>query len=192
MTLVMVCKHLLLIVIIRNNHLEHVWKVARYTSAAPVFFKELDNYIDGGVLANNPCSLGLSAIQTLHWYVYSYSKKLIFMINNCVRQLGQKLDISLIVSVGSGRFSIEELERTDFQEVFHFGKHWFRAATDLKAKIKRFATLLANAVRNFSGIADLPVSIIERLSYYYCFRKIKTIVQILKVSSPQRVLEIPL
>ena len=61
-----------------NNLVELVWKVARYTSAAPLFFKELDNYVDGGILANNPCSVGLAAMQTLHQYVcvsqyYKYS-----------------------------------------------------------------------------------------------------------------------
>ncbi len=43
--------------------IELVWKVARYTSAAPVFFKECDGYIDGGVLANNPSLEALSRIQ---------------------------------------------------------------------------------------------------------------------------------
>ena len=46
-----------------------VWKVARYTSAAPMFFTEFEDYVDGGVLANNPCSYGLSAIQNFYrWY----------------------------------------------------------------------------------------------------------------------------
>ena len=39
-----------------------VWKVARYTSAAPLFFSELDHYVDGAVLANNPCEYALTAI----------------------------------------------------------------------------------------------------------------------------------
>ena len=39
-----------------------VWKVARYTSAAPLFFSELDHYVDGAVLANNPCDYALTAI----------------------------------------------------------------------------------------------------------------------------------
>ena len=43
--------------------IELVWKVARYTSAAPFYFRELDNYVDGGVRANNPCQHALRIIQ---------------------------------------------------------------------------------------------------------------------------------
>ena len=63
---------------------DKVWKVAYRTSAAPFYFKEEDNYIDGGLLANNPCEEALTAIQQF------YQSK------------GQKLPISLLVSVGSG------------------------------------------------------------------------------------------
>ena len=45
------------------NFAELVWKVARYTSAAPVFFAECDNYVDGGVVANNPTTFALPEIQ---------------------------------------------------------------------------------------------------------------------------------
>ena len=58
--------------------------VARYTSAAPFYFTEKDNYIDGGLLANNPCEDALTTIQEFY------------------REKGQKIPISLLVSVGSG------------------------------------------------------------------------------------------
>ena len=63
---------------------ELLWKVARYTTAAaPMFFEEADNYIDGGFLANNPCQ---AAWTEIHNYLSE----------------GKNLDPTLIVSVGSG------------------------------------------------------------------------------------------
>ena len=69
-------------VIISNNSLtvittiplELVWKVARYTSSAPVYFEpgeseELDSenrrykFVDGGVKANNPTDYAFTRIQ---------------------------------------------------------------------------------------------------------------------------------
>ena len=52
----------ILLVMTPSHNAEEVWKVARYTSAAPVLFKECDNYIDGGVVANNPCNFALTHI----------------------------------------------------------------------------------------------------------------------------------
>ena len=46
--------------------IELVWKVGRYTSAAPIYFTECDNYVDGGLLANNPCSDALTKIQVYY------------------------------------------------------------------------------------------------------------------------------
>ena len=42
---------------------ELIWKVARYTSAGPVYFEPLDHYVDGGVRANNPSNYALTRIQ---------------------------------------------------------------------------------------------------------------------------------
>ena len=72
-----------------------VWKVARYTSAAPGYFSECDDYVDGGVLANNPNDYGLTAIQNFH------------------RQKGRKLDIACVVSIGTGIFPATRLGSTD-------------------------------------------------------------------------------
>ena len=64
--------------------LELVWKVGRYVSAAaPFFFTEMDSYIDGGYQANNPSQMAWSEV---HQHLAPE----------------ERLDPSLIVSVGSG------------------------------------------------------------------------------------------
>lgn len=62
------------------------------------------------------------------------------------RQIGQKLDISLVVSLGSGIFPTEELGKTDAQEFLYFGKHWLKAGHSIKSMAKSLITLLTTAV----------------------------------------------
>lgn len=106
--------------------------MARYTSAAPTYFEELDNYVDGGVLANNPSIGGLTEIQKLY------------------HSLRQKLPIALLVSIGAGTLPKLELGRTDFQEVLFFGHNWkgHSHKDNLISRLSHFATLLGNAVSN--------------------------------------------
>lgn len=106
-----------------------MWKVARYTSAAPIFFTEFEGYVDGGVLANNPCDYGLTAIQNFH------------------RERQVNLPISMVVSVGTGVYPPEELGRIDAQEFLYFGKHWFSFSDTIKSRTRNLLLLLTNAVR---------------------------------------------
>ena len=114
--------------VIINFLAELVWKVARYTSAGPVYFNEKDNYVDGGILAQNPSSVGLTAIQKYH------------------HDRGMKLPISLVVSIGSGQFPDEDMGNVDATEYLHVGKHWFKIVSELGDRIQSLTTLLSNAV----------------------------------------------
>ena len=121
---------------------EPICKVARYTSAAPLFFNEMDDYVDGGLLANNPCEIGLTKIQ------------------NYYRERGQKFPVSLMVSIGSGRQPEQELGNTDARDFLFFGTHWFDfKGESLIDKTQNLTTLLSNAVSlHYSHALNLYVN----------------------------------
>ena len=107
---------------------ELVWKVARYTSAAPIFLTEKDNYVDAGVLANNPSAVALTAIQA-HY-----------------RRKGQRLPISMVVSIGTGQVPDSVLGNTDVTEILHPGRNFLKVLSTLGDRIKSVTTLFSNAV----------------------------------------------
>lgn len=104
-----------------------VWKAARYTSAAPMYFTEIDNYVDGGVICNNPSEFGMTRIQ------------------NFFRQQGMKLPIAVVVSIGSGSYPPETIGDVNAQEALFFGKHWLKP-TQLLKKTTNLLSLLTTAV----------------------------------------------
>lgn len=61
-----------------------------------MFFTESDNYVDGGVMANNPCMDGLNKIQSFY------------------KNHGVHIPISCMVSLGSGISPSQELGPVDF------------------------------------------------------------------------------
>ena len=85
-----------IVVYVSFSTAEFVWKVGRYTTAAPMYFTECDNYVDGGVMANNPCIDAVSKIQSF------YAERNIH------------LPITCLVSVGSGISPSQELGSVDF------------------------------------------------------------------------------
>ena len=111
-------------------HTELVWKVARYTSAGPIYFSSMDNYVDGGILANNPSASGLTEIQDFY------------------RRRGQKLPISLIVSIGGGRPPSDiDLGDVNAHEYLSLGKHWWNFKEHFFERLGNLTTLLGCAVR---------------------------------------------
>ena len=101
----------------------------------PIYFSALDDYVDGGILANNPSASGLTKIQDFY------------------RSRSQRLPISVIVSVGSGKLPDDELGSVDAHEFLYFGKHWFDFKEHLSSRAKNLTTLLGNAVSNVKLIA---------------------------------------
>lgn len=86
-----------------------------------MFFSECDNYIDGGVICNNPTEYGLTTIQ------------------NFFRQQGKKLPIALVVSIGTGVYPAVELGSIDL----FLG---IQTLTRIKQTAQNLISLLGNAV----------------------------------------------
>lgn len=110
-----------------NFYLELVWKVGRYTSAAPMFFTEFESYVDGGVICNNPTDYGLTAIQ------------------NYCRLTDNNIPIAAVVSVGTGIYPAVKLGNVDAQDALFFGKQWLKPKKLIK-QTQSLLSLLSTAV----------------------------------------------
>jgi len=112
----------------------HIWQAARATSAAPTFFKRIKidgehDYIDGGIVCNNPAQQVLDE----------------------ARRIGKNRRVDCILSVGTGRAQtvglpypniLQRLLPTDIINVLR------RLATDAE----RTASELDNRYRNTPGV----------------------------------------
>eukprot|EP00731_Ephydatia_muelleri_P026391 Em0018g491a len=116
---------------------EKVWKVARYTSAAPIFFTDMDDYVDGGVLANNPSIDGLATIMRQY------------------RKMGQTLPISLVVSLGTGMCGTQRIGSIDAQDMARWRME------PLMERVKNLATLLSTALTESERTAETCRSFCE-------------------------------
>ena len=114
-----------------SYYTEEVWKVARYTSAAPMYFSEMDNYVDGGVMANNPCEYGLTRIQ--HYFY--------------LRQ--QQLPIALVVSIGTGIYPPERIGAIDTPSCVTPYRQWLKLRPNqVSQRVRNFVTLVRHMVRH--------------------------------------------
>ncbi|KJH49002.1 ankyrin repeat protein [Dictyocaulus viviparus] len=86
----------------RSPENTHVYVAARCSSAAPTYFPPFENkYMDGGLIANNPCLQLISDIQLVN-----SSLRMACEIDKCYR-------IGCILSVGTGRTAERSLESFD-------------------------------------------------------------------------------
>ena len=66
-----------------------LWKAARCSGAAPTYFRPMDSFLDGGLIANNPT---LDALTEIHNYCKANQKE----------RLKHKKEVSVVLSVGTG------------------------------------------------------------------------------------------
>ena len=102
-----------------------VWYVAKATSAAPMHFLSCDEYIDGGIMANNP---SMKAWSEMHRY------------SQATRQPPPK--VSIAVSLGSGVFLNKKNEEKDIDTL---GKNYFNVPQQMR-RVKNLFEVLQNAV----------------------------------------------
>ena len=90
-------------------------------------FKEMDDFVDGGVLVQNPSMAGMARVQQ-HYQSKGY----------------RGVPVSLVVSIGTGIPPDRDLGCVDAQDFLSFGTHWFDG--EQKEKPGNLGTLLGNAV----------------------------------------------
>ncbi|VDN01765.1 unnamed protein product [Thelazia callipaeda] len=73
-----------------------IWKCARYTSAAPTYFTPKDNFVDGGLMSNNPT---LDLMSDVHFYNAA-----------CLKAKKEPVQIGCILSLGTGQAPIEVIK----------------------------------------------------------------------------------
>lgn len=100
-----------------------MWYACRATGAAPMYFKSCGDYVDGGVMANNPSVAAWTEIQ--HYYLKKREPPPV---------------ISIAVSVGTGIYQDKNMGDIDI-----FGKGFFNLKKTLK-HVSNLIDLLKNAV----------------------------------------------
>ncbi|OTF79049.1 hypothetical protein BLA29_007486 [Euroglyphus maynei] len=107
-------KQLLDRTIVNHDQWEYLWKVARATSAAPTFFNQCEQYIDGGLVANNPTLDLLTEIESIKQADKIIS--VIIIIDNNSDE--ENFDIDIVVSIGTGEMPSSPFERLDIDSTW--------------------------------------------------------------------------
>lgn len=78
-----------------------VWQAARATGAAPSYFRPFGDFLDGGLIANNPTLDAMTEIHEYNMALHSVSRK------------AEIVPVSTVVSLGTGLIPVTELKGID-------------------------------------------------------------------------------
>ncbi|XP_017482055.1 PREDICTED: 85/88 kDa calcium-independent phospholipase A2-like, partial [Rhagoletis zephyria] len=84
----------------------HVWEACRASGAAPIYFRAYGNFIDGGLIANNPTMEAMTEFE---------------MTNAALRAVGkgdQCQSLDLVLSIGTGKGPLEVSEMVDIEKIY--------------------------------------------------------------------------
>lgn len=84
----------------------HIWEACRASGAAPTYFRAYGNFIDGGLLANNPTLEALTEFEMTNAAYHAVGKE-----DYC-----QNLD--LVLSIGTGKGPLEVSEMVDIEKIY--------------------------------------------------------------------------
>ncbi|KAJ8263919.1 hypothetical protein GJAV_G00143080 [Gymnothorax javanicus] len=109
---------------------EHrVWYAARATSAAPIYFRSMDHFLDGGLLANNPT---LDSMAEIHRY------------NKALHSQGRGSEaqrLGVVVSLGTGKIPQSKVPSVDI-----FRPKGFWQTLEMIQRVDDMLTVLLNTL----------------------------------------------
>lgn len=78
-----------------------VWQAARATGAAPSYFRAFGQFLDGGLIANNPTLDAMTEIHELNMALHSVGRQ------------SEATPVTIVVSLGTGQIPVTELKGID-------------------------------------------------------------------------------
>lgn len=78
-----------------------VWQAGRATGAAPSYFRAFGQFLDGGLIANNPTLDAMTEIHELNMALHSVGRQ------------AEAVPVSIVVSLGTGMIPVTELKGID-------------------------------------------------------------------------------
>eukprot|EP00794_Sanderia_malayensis_P008938 gene8938-9891_t len=156
----------------RKPHELEMWRAARCSGAAPTYFRAMDRYIDGGLIANNPT---LDVLAEIHKYNKFKGKTITdkdfepsATVDNVITSAdvttkGTNDNVGVIISLGTGRAPLEASQGIDL-----FIPSSILETTQIIDNTRSFGELLVHQVTNSDDhVVDRALSWCEMVGLNY-------------------------